>query len=158
MDRIFPCPVSRGPPSVPAVASTSPSTCVIKILRTHHACSLVVVVVFVCFILFALVEEARITPIAPSMPHYYSWSAQSPLVILLINVPSFIPLPYSHSPLSTGHSFTVLTFIFIWMCSCKMCIADLRAYIFKVYRKAIIQYVFLCFLLSVLVPFCPVAV
>lgn len=120
--------------------------CVIKILCTHHACPFVVVVVLVCFILCALVEEAWITPVAQSMLHYFSWSAQSPLVILLINASSFIPLPYSHSPLSTGHSFTVLMVIFIWMCSCKMHIVDLYAYIFKVYRKAIIPYI-LCFFL-----------
>lgn len=103
-----------------------------------------------CFILFALVIEVWIIPVAQSMPYYYPWSSQSPLLILLINLFSFIPIPYLHSPLSTGHDFTVLM-VSLFECILAKCSLLICMHIFKKFvRKllCIISYSdssFLCF-------------
>lgn len=135
MDRVSPYLVSHGP------HHTLP--CIIKILYVHCVYPFVSMVVFVCLGWRSLDYSC----FAQSMPYHCPCFTQSLLLILEINVFSLIPIPYFHSPLPTGHYFTVLMGIFIWRFSCKMCIVDLYTYVFKVYMNGIICYISFCFLL-----------
>lgn len=121
----------------------------IKILGIHRAFSFPVVV----FVLFCL-------PWLKRLGHCYC-SVRAILLSLVSTEPlfywltfSFIPIPYSHSPLATGHCFTVVMGIFIWMYSCKMFIVDLYAYTLKVYVKDIMHDILFCVLISVLLTWC----
>lgn len=121
----------------------------IKILGTYCAFSFLVVV----FILFCLPWLKRLG--------YCYCSVHAILLSLVGTEPlfywltfSFMPIPYSHSALSTGHYFTVVMGIFIWMYSCKMFIVDLYSYTLKVYVKDIMHYILFCVLISVFLTWC----